>query len=77
MRNDPRTLLNTPYPLIVPAFRKSSGETIDETLQPPNETLSTSRRTGTAHVVEGNASGSVRVCDSASLLLHRRASRAV
>jgi hypothetical protein len=46
MRNDPRTLLNTPYPLIVPAFRKSSGEMIDETLQPPNETLSTSAGPG-------------------------------
>jgi len=39
IRNDPRTLLNILYPLIVPAMRKSVGETIDETFQSLNETL--------------------------------------
>jgi outer membrane protein OmpA-like peptidoglycan-associated protein len=39
IRSDPRTLLNILYPLIVPAMRKSVGETIDETFQSLNETL--------------------------------------
>ena len=39
IRNDPRTLLNILYPLIVPAMRKSIGETIDETFQSFNESL--------------------------------------
>jgi OOP family OmpA-OmpF porin len=39
IRSDPRTLLNILYPLIIPAMRKSVGETIDETFQSLNETL--------------------------------------
>jgi outer membrane protein OmpA-like peptidoglycan-associated protein len=39
IRNDPRTLVNILYPLIVPAIRKSIGETIDQTFQSLNETL--------------------------------------
>jgi outer membrane protein OmpA-like peptidoglycan-associated protein len=39
VRNDPRALVNILYPLIVPAIRKSIGETIDETFQSFNETL--------------------------------------
>ncbi len=39
IRSDPRTLVNILYPLIVPAIRKSIGETIDNTFQSLNETL--------------------------------------
>jgi outer membrane protein OmpA-like peptidoglycan-associated protein len=39
IRNDPRTLIDILYPLIVPAIRKSIGETIDGTFQSLNETL--------------------------------------
>jgi OOP family OmpA-OmpF porin len=39
IRNDPRTLVNILYPLIVPAIRKSIGEAIDKTFQSLNESL--------------------------------------
>jgi hypothetical protein len=39
IRSDPSTLVNILYPTIVPAIRKSIGETIDETFQRLNETL--------------------------------------
>ena len=39
IRKDPGTLINVLYPLIVPAIRKSIGETVDETFQSLNETL--------------------------------------
>ena len=39
IRSDPTTLVNILYPTIVPAIRKSIGETIDETFQRLNETL--------------------------------------
>jgi outer membrane protein OmpA-like peptidoglycan-associated protein len=39
IRNDPATLVNILYPTIVPAIRKSIGETIDATLQRLNQTL--------------------------------------
>ena len=39
IRSDPTTLVNILYPMIVPAIRKSIGETIDETFQWLNETL--------------------------------------
>jgi outer membrane protein OmpA-like peptidoglycan-associated protein len=39
IRNDPHTLVNILYPLIVPAIRKSIGETIDRTFQSLNESL--------------------------------------
>lgn len=39
MRNDPRTLVNILYPMIVPAIRKSIGETIEKTFQSFNESL--------------------------------------
>ncbi len=39
IRNDPRTLLNILYPLIVPAIRKLIAETIDSTFQLLNESL--------------------------------------
>jgi outer membrane protein OmpA-like peptidoglycan-associated protein len=39
IRNDPRTLVNILYPLIVPAIRKSIGESIDQIFQSLNETL--------------------------------------
>jgi hypothetical protein len=39
IRNDPGNLVNILYPLIVPAIRKSIGETIDQTFQSLNETL--------------------------------------
>jgi len=39
IRSDPRTLVNILYPLILPAIRKSIGETVDETYQSFNETL--------------------------------------
>ncbi len=39
IRKDSRTLVNILHPLIVPAIRKSIGETIDETFQGLNETL--------------------------------------
>lgn len=39
IRNDPTTLVNILYPTIVPAIRKSIGETIDATLQRLNQTL--------------------------------------
>jgi outer membrane protein OmpA-like peptidoglycan-associated protein len=39
IRSDPGKLVNIFYPLIVPAIRKSIGETIDETFQSLNETL--------------------------------------
>jgi outer membrane protein OmpA-like peptidoglycan-associated protein len=39
IRNDPATLVNILYPTIVPAIRKSIGETIDATFQRLNQTL--------------------------------------
>ncbi len=39
IRNDPRTLVNIIYPVIVPAIRKSIVETIDATLQALNASL--------------------------------------
>lgn len=42
IRNDPRTLVNILYPLIVPAIRKSIGEAIDDTFQSLNESLKAS-----------------------------------
>src|SRR5262245_42769176 len=39
IRSDPTTLVNILYPTIVPAIRKSIGETIDETFQRLNPTL--------------------------------------
>ena len=39
IRNDPGTLINILYPTIVPAIRKSIGETIDETFQRINQAL--------------------------------------
>jgi outer membrane protein OmpA-like peptidoglycan-associated protein len=39
IRKDPGNLINVLYPLIVPAIRKSIGETVDETFQSLNETL--------------------------------------
>jgi outer membrane protein OmpA-like peptidoglycan-associated protein len=39
IRKDPGTLVNILYPLIVPAIRKSIGETVDDTFQSLNETL--------------------------------------
>ena len=39
IRNNPETLVNILYPLIVPAIRRSIGETIDETFQSLNEAL--------------------------------------
>ena len=39
IRNDPRTLINILYPMIVPAIRKSITETIDQTFQSINESL--------------------------------------
>jgi outer membrane protein OmpA-like peptidoglycan-associated protein len=39
IRSDPQTLVNILYPLIVPAIRKSIGETIDKIFQALNETL--------------------------------------
>jgi OOP family OmpA-OmpF porin len=42
IRNNPRTLIDILYPLIVPAIRKAIGETIDGTLQSLNETLKAS-----------------------------------
>jgi outer membrane protein OmpA-like peptidoglycan-associated protein len=39
IRSNPGTLVNILYPTIVPAIRKSIGETIDETFQRLNETL--------------------------------------
>lgn len=39
IRNDPRTLINILYPMIVPAIRKSITETIDQTFQSINKSL--------------------------------------
>ena len=39
IRNDPTTLVNILYPTIVPAIRKSIGETIDEMFQRVNQAL--------------------------------------
>ncbi len=39
IRNDPKTLVNILYPTIVPAIRKSIGETIDEMFQRVNQAL--------------------------------------
>ena len=39
IRNDPTTLINILYPTIVPAIRKSIGETIDGTFQRLNQSL--------------------------------------
>ena len=39
IRNDPGTLVNILYPTIVPAIRKSIGETIDEMFQRVNQAL--------------------------------------
>jgi outer membrane protein OmpA-like peptidoglycan-associated protein len=39
IRNDPRALIDILHPLIVPAIRKSVGETIDKTFQSLNESL--------------------------------------
>jgi outer membrane protein OmpA-like peptidoglycan-associated protein len=39
IRSDPTTLVNILYPTIVPAIRKSIGETIDDTFQRLNQTL--------------------------------------
>lgn len=39
IRNDPTTLVNILYPTIVPAIRKSIGETIDEMFQRINQAL--------------------------------------
>jgi OOP family OmpA-OmpF porin len=39
IRNDPHTLVNILYPLILPAIRKSIGEAIDATFQSLNESL--------------------------------------
>ena len=39
IRNDPTTLINILYPTIVPAIRKSIGETIDATFQRLNQSL--------------------------------------
>jgi outer membrane protein OmpA-like peptidoglycan-associated protein len=39
IRNDPRTLVDILHPVIVPAIRKSVGETIDNTFQSLNESL--------------------------------------
>ena len=39
IRNDPRKLIDILHPVIVPAIRKSVGETIDNTFQSLNESL--------------------------------------
>lgn len=42
IRNNPRTLVNIFYPVIVPAIRKSIGEAIDDTFQSLNQALKAS-----------------------------------